>query len=52
MGARDKAIKAIEKELERYSKAKEYIHSSRWIYGYVDGLEFALKALKENENAK
>lgn len=42
--------KKIKEEIARYSKGyeKEW-KESRWRFGYIDGLNYALKLLKEEE---
>ncbi len=42
----DEIIKKIEKEIKAYSTVSE-ARSSRWRYGYLDGLRKALKIIEE-----
>ena len=42
-----KSEEAIKKELSLYKKMNDN-SKSRWRYGYIDGLEFALKCLGED----
>lgn len=45
----EEAIKTIEKEIKRLSKGLNKCNS-RWINGYVDGLEKALEIIKGGKN--
>lgn len=42
----DEIIKKIEKEIKAYSTVSKD-RSSRWRYGYIDGLRKALKIIEE-----
>lgn len=42
----DEIIKRIEKEIKAYSAVSKD-RSSRWRYGYIDGLRKALKIIEE-----
>lgn len=42
----EEAVKTIEKEIKRLSKGLNKC-KSRWLNGYIDGLEAAIKIIKE-----
>ena len=46
------AKEKIKSELERTKKGLSPKDSKRWSWGYADGLEYALKCLEEEQNAR
>ena len=43
----DKAVKRMQDELKRCERIATNDMKSRWLWGYIDGLRFALKELGE-----
>lgn len=46
------AKEKIKSELDRTKKGLSPKDSKRWSWGYADGLEYALKCLEEEKNAR